>query len=164
MGRFAHLADMRRRNIIAALVLLAVGAGYAFLTAGLPTRAIENTTEPSFFPWVIVVCLVLLSGALLVRALLSPVPGEAPATAPGVSRTICIGGFLAFVAYLALLPYLGFLAANVPFFAVLMVLYGERRPAWVVGGSLATSLALFFLFREVFRIRLPAGVLSGLIT
>lgn len=154
---------MRTRNIIAAIILLALGAGYAVLTAGLPTRNIENTTEPSFFPWVIVVCLLVLSAALLIQGLRMPAAGAPAADSTEISRSIYLWGFLAFVIYLALLPYLGFIAANIPFFAVLMVLYGERRPVRVVGGSVAISLALFFLFREVFLIRLPAGILSGVI-
>ena len=40
----------------------------------------------------------------------------------------------AFVAYLLVLPELGFVIATVPFFAALMVVYGERRPAWVAAG------------------------------
>ena len=154
---------MRRRNIIAAIILLALGAGYAAATTQLPTRGIENTTEPSFFPWVIVVCLMLLSGALLVQALRVPAAGKPAADKPQAPVALYVSGFLAFVVYLALLPFLGFVAANIPFFAVLMILYGERRPTWVVGGSVVISLVLFFLFREVFQIRLPAGVLSGII-
>ncbi len=163
VGRFAHLIDMRRRNVIAAIVLLTLGAGYAVLTAGLPTRGIENTTEPSFFPWVIVTCLMLLSGALLVQGLWLPAAGKPVAERAQGSGALYLAGFLAFTVYLALLPFLGFVAANIPFFAVLMLLYGERRPVWVIAGSMAISLVLFFLFREVFQIRLPAGVLSGVI-
>ena len=62
---------------------------------------------------------------------------------------------------MTLLPSLGFVAANVPFFAVLMAIYGERRPVWLALGSVGVSLVLFFLFRELFQIRLPAGVLAA---
>ena len=164
MGRFARSLAMRRRNIIAAIILLALGAGYAALTTRLPTRAIENTTEPSFFPWVITTCLLLLAGSLLVRGLWMPAAGAPADDKTDRPRGLYLGGFLAFVVYLALLPYLGFVAANIPFFAVLMMLYGERRPLWIAAASLGISLVLFFLFREAFQIRLPAGILSGVIT
>ena len=39
-------------------------------------------------------------------------------------------------------------------------IYGERRPLWLAVGSVGVSLVLFFLFRELFQIRLPAGVLA----
>lgn len=160
MGRFARLGTMRTRNVIAALVLLVLGAGYAFLTTRLPTRGIENTTEPSFFPWVIVVCLLLLSAALLIQGLRMPA-SEKPAAGPRAPAPLYAAGLLVCVAYLALLPTLGFVAANIPFFAVLMLFFGERRPHWIVIASTVISLALFFLFREVFQIRLPVGILAG---
>ena len=40
---------MRSRNIISAIILLALTIGYGLMTANLPTRAIEASTQPSFF-------------------------------------------------------------------------------------------------------------------
>ena len=152
---------MARRNLIAAIVLILVGIGYGALTANLPTRHIEQTTEPSFFPWVVTVCLLVLSAALAYQGLRAKAPDEyLVAFGPKVSTGIYLGVLAAFVLYLAALPTLGFVAANVPLFAVLMVIYGERRPAWIAVGSIAVPLVLFFLFREAFQIRLPAGVLA----
>lgn len=159
---------MQRRNLIGALVLFAIGAGYAFLTTRLPTRGIENTTEPSFFPWVITVCLVVLSAALLIQGLTPRAAGAAPApVGPRVGPKVGLGkyaaGLGAFVVYIATLSWLGFVAANVPFFAVLMLIYGERRWGRILAGSFGVSIVLFYLFREVFQIRLPAGILGDLI-
>ena len=152
---------MAQRNIIAAIVLILVGIGYGALTAHLPTREIEQTTEPSFFPGVVTVCLLALSVALLVQALRGgAAPDHLVAFGPQVGAGRYLAAFAAFVIYLALLPSLGFVAANVPFFAVLMAIYGERRPQWLAVGSVGVSLVLFFLFRELFQIRLPAGVLA----
>ena len=157
------MSSMRTRNLIAAIILLALGAGYGFLTATLPTRAIENTTQPSFFPTVVVVLFLILSVILLVQGFITSGNNDVP-EAPNISPGKYVIGFVAFVAYLALLPALGFIAANVLIFAVLMALYGERRPVWIVVGSVLVSVALFFLFREVFQIRLPGGVLESLVS
>jgi putative tricarboxylic transport membrane protein len=154
---------MRTRNLIAAIILLALGAGYGFLTAMLPTRAIENTTQPSFFPTVVVVLLLILSVILLVQGMMSIGSNSVPVALKITPRKYLIA-FAAFVAYLALLPFLGFVVANVLIFAALMALYGERRPVWIVGGSVLVSLAMFFLFREVFQIRLPGGILESLVS
>ena len=61
------MSNMRKRNLIAGVVMLLVCAGYAYLTANLPTRAIENSTQPSFFPWVIVIFLTGLTFLLLIQ-------------------------------------------------------------------------------------------------
>tara|TARA_B100000315_G_scaffold260594_1_gene323284 strand:+ start:5402 stop:5875 length:474 start_codon:yes stop_codon:yes gene_type:complete len=154
------MSNMRTRNLIAAIILLLLCAGYAYLTANLPTRAIENTTQPSFFPWVVTVCMAVLSLALLAQGLLPLVSQQAP-KAFDVPAKRLIYGLILSVAYFILLPTLGFLAANIPFFAGLMYLYGERRPLLIAAGSILISLVIFYLFREGFQILLPSGILQG---
>ena len=154
---------MRKRNILAALILIALGIGFAFLTSQLPMRNIENATGPSFFPWIVTVIFLALSFALLVQGFLPKISDDLPSI-PKISARRYLIGLIAFVAYLAVLPVLGFVAANILLFGVLMALYGDTRPVWVVGGSCAVSLSLFFLFRDVFLIRLPAGVLAEFLT
>jgi hypothetical protein len=154
---------MRKKNLIAACVLIALGIAYGVLTGNLPTRNIESATGPSFFPWIITICLVGLACILLVQGLLSAV-SDKPPSGEKLSRTRCIAGLVTAIVYLLALPTLGFIAANIPLIAVLMVLYGERRPVWVIGGSIAISVAAFFLFRDAFQIRLPAGILEALVS
>jgi len=156
------MGDMRKRNLLAAIVLIAVGTVYAILAQHLPTSHIENATGPSFFPLVVVSGFLILSAALLVQSIL-------PTVSYTVQSSLIIpasrygAGLTAAVVYLAALPYLGFIAANIPLFAVLMILYGERRPARVISGSVVITLVVFFLFREVFKILLPAGILRDLV-
>ena len=154
--------NMRTRNLIAGIILLLLCAVYAYLTAHLPTRNIENTTQPSFFPWVITFCLTGLSISLLLQGVL-PVFASKASTVIDVPIKRLLFGLTLTLVYLIALPTLGFIAANIPFFAGLMYLYGERRPVWIVGGSVFTSLFTFGLFREAFQIRLPAGILEGII-
>lgn len=155
---------MRTRNLIAAVILIALGLAYGVLTSTLPTRNIESATGPSFFPWIITICLLFLSGILLIQGLFPRLSGELPEVAKTAGATKYLAALVTAVVYLIALPKLGFIAANIPLFAVLMVLYGERRPVWVVCGSVAISLAAFFLFRDAFKIRLPAGILEGLVS
>ena len=153
---------MRRRNVIAALILLGTGIFYAVLTNNLPTRGIDNTTDPSFFPWVNTVLFLGLSMALLVQGFLPSTPDGTRHTGR-VFSVKTVSALVYFAVYLAILPRLGFLVANILLFAALMPLYGERRPLWLGLGSVLIPVALFFLFRDVFRILLPAGIASGLL-
>lgn len=151
--------EMRHRSLVAALVLIALGIGYAILTSQLPTRTLQNSTQPSFFPWIVVVCLFLLSGALLIQSLLSPPSvDEFPQK---ITTPIHIAWIIVFVCYLVALPILGFVVANILFFGALMYIYGNRKPTVIVSGAIVVSLLLFLLFRDVFQIRLPAGLAEG---
>jgi putative tricarboxylic transport membrane protein len=156
------MSDMRTRNLIAAIILLSFCAAYAYLTANLATRAIENTTQPSFFPWVVVACLTILSIALLIQSFLPSIATNTPKPL-GVPAKRLVYGLLLAIAYLVLLPILGFAGANIPFFAGLMVLYGERNILKIVFSSIAISLFVFYLFREAFQILLPSGILENLL-
>jgi putative tricarboxylic transport membrane protein len=156
------MSNMRTRNLIAAIILLSFCAGYAYLTANLATRAIENTTQPSFFPWVVVICLTILSVALLIQSFLPSISMKTPKP-QGVPTKRLVFGLVLAIVYLALLPILGFAGANIPFFAGLMVLYGERNILKIIISSVAISLFVSYLFREAFQILLPSGILENVL-
>ncbi len=153
---------MRRRNIIAAAVLIACAVLYGALTAQLPTRTLPNTPDPSFFPWINTAIIIALSVLLLVRALWWPAP-ERTSIGTGQHQRAA-WALAAFVAYLAALPGLGFILATAPFFAVMMALFGERRPVWVGGGAVGATVLLYVLFRHGFGVFLPRGLLAGIVT
>ena len=152
---------MKQRNIIAAIFLLAIGLGYAYMTANLETRDIKDFSEPSFFPWIITTIFLVLSVSLLIQGLrASHNSVEAKLwESPGLA----VIALVAFFCYLIILQNLGFLASSIPFFGLLMWLYGERRPWFVAIGSIVIPVLLYFLFRNVFRIILPSGVLEALV-
>lgn len=152
---------MGQRNITVALVLIAVAAGYGFMAAGLPQRSMPNTPGPSFFPWLITIAIGGLAAALLrqgVRAVrddgFRPDPG-------GIDRRTALT-LAVFAVYLGLLPVLGFLLASIPFTAALILLFGGRNRLVVMAASVGMPVLLFYLFREVFSILLPAGA-TGLL-
>ena len=152
---------MRRKNIIAAVVLIACAVLYGVLTANLPARTLPNTPDPSFFPWINTVIILALSVWLLARGLKLPATERAP-NVPGRHRRAA-WALGAFVAYVAVMPGLGFLLATAPFFAVMMVLFGERRPFRVGGGAVFATVLLYVLFRHGFGVFLPRGLLAGVV-
>ena len=151
---------MRTRNIATAVVLIAFGLWYAYLTSHLPERTLPNTPGPSFFPWVLTVSLLFLSVILLLQGLLSTDGAEAPVeTTRSLTRPLT--GILLLFVYLLILPYLGFLVVSPFFFAGLMWTAGERRPLWIVLSSITLPVFLYLLFGKVFQILLPGGSLQG---
>ena len=152
---------MRRKNSIAAIVLIVFAASYCVLTAGLPVRTLPNTPDPSFFPWINMATILILSVWLLVRSLRRPKETALDRDTPERNRIITAMGV--FVIYLATMPTLGFILATLPFFAAMMVLFGERRPIYVGTGTIAVTAALYLLFRHGFGVFLPRGLLTGIV-
>ncbi|MEQ8193173.1 MAG: tripartite tricarboxylate transporter TctB family protein [Rhodospirillales bacterium] len=150
---------MGRKNVIAGIVLLAIGLGYGYLSLQLPVRAIEGVPGPSFFPILIALSLSALAAALTWQGIARR-RAEAHETTERLvtSRQFAMLGI--FAAYLAALPFLGFLAAGIPFFAGLVFVYGGLRPIPFTLAAAGIPVGLFFLFRHVFQIPLPRGTLE----
>ena len=152
---------MRRKNIIAGVVLIFISLWYGYLTSELPVRTLPNTPDPSFFPWINTIILLLLSVSLLVQGLFFTEEGESKIDP--VARRLVITSLALFFGSLLILPPLGFVVASIPFFAAMMVLFEERRPIWVASSSIAVTVVLFSVFRYGFGVLLPLGVMDGLV-
>ena len=153
--------EMKRRNIAAACVLLAVAVGYGYQTALLPARTLPNTPDPSFFPWINTIMLGVLSFALLIQAVLRPndegVMGAQQASVPVITALVLI------LLYVVAMPFLGFVLSSVPLFALFMVLHNERRKLWLLIGAVGIPIFLFNLFKHLFGVPLPRGIFLGLL-
>ena len=152
---------MRQKNITAALVLIAFGVFYGVLTAYLPDRSLPNTPGPAFFPWISTSLILVLSLWLLIRGLRQTSEETVPLDPSLRRNTVFV--LAAFVVYLAAMPLLGFVLAPAPFFAAMMVLFGERRPFWVACGAAGATALLYILFRHGFSVLLPQGLLRGIV-
>ena len=153
---------MRRKNIIAAVVLMSFALVYGVLTAYLPVRTLPNTPDPSFFPWINTVIIAVLSFWLLVRGL-KQVPTEPRSVEKPDRRRLAGWALGVFAVYLALMPTLGFILATLPFFAIMMFLYGERRAVWIGVGTVSATILMYVLFRHGFGVFLPRGLLAGIV-
>lgn len=147
---------MALRNIVAAAVLLVLGAGYGYLALLLPARDLPNIPGPSFFPVLIAAIVVGLSLALLWHGIRGLRGAAKHLDLIEMDRKPA-AMLVAFAVYIAALPFAGFLVASVPFAAVLIRLYGDRNRLLVVGVSVGLPVFLFMLFREGFGILLPTG-------
>ena len=151
--------SMAGRNVVAAIALLAFGALYAWLSTGLPERNMPNTPGPSFFPLVVVTLLIGLALALLVRGIADLRSGR-DRVVPDSLPPGALPALASFLVYIAVLPYGGFVVSSVIFFAVLMRLFGGRKPLLIGAAATLIPGALFVVFRYGFQIVLPYGVLG----
>ncbi len=155
------MLSMKKRNLVASLFLFLFCAGYAYATYQLPTRAIENSTQPSFFPWVIVSFLFVLTISLLIQSLFHKNTDKVKNKKTLGSQIRAYAAILS-ISYLIFLPILGFVLANILLFVGLMILYKEKRILFVLTSSIAIPLLIFLIFKKVFSISLPVGILGGL--
>ncbi len=135
--------------------MLVFGIGYGVLTFALPNRSLPNTPGPAFFPTIVSGGLILFSLALISKSLRTESSGDVAGAVFERSRTLALLGFLAFI---FVLPYAGFIAASIPFFAGMMWLYGERRIVVVALSAVVVPLLLYYVFRFGFQILLPVGI------
>ena len=147
---------MALREIIAAVGLLVFCGLYTWATFHIPDRTIPNTPGPSFFPFVIITLIAVLSVAMLFKGLGGMRSGDAGPLQVAYAR-LPILMLAAFMVFLVVLPWAGFLVSGIVFFAVLMTLYGSRSPVRIALWSLGLPIVFYLIFTEIFQILLPVG-------
>lgn len=148
---------MRVVNIYIAIALILFGCFYSYLTLHLPDRNLPNTLGSSFMPWVLVICLYLLSILLLLQSIFK---GSAETCDYAISKKEGLGIlFLVFIilTYIKVMSLIGFLLVTPIFIAVLMIIIGARKWKEIVLTSILVTFAIFLFFQKVFQIILPAG-------
>lgn len=78
---------------------------------------------------------------------------------PGAKRNVLLV-ILSAVAYVALIPVIGFILGTIALLAVFLPLFGERRPIIVAAVAIAVPFVLHYGFLELFALRLPQGLLG----
>tara|TARA_Y100000590_G_C15676874_1_gene998377 strand:- start:382 stop:816 length:435 start_codon:yes stop_codon:yes gene_type:complete len=143
---------MRKKNLISSIAFLVVGIGYSYLTFWLPIRTLPNTPGPSFFPWVIAICFLILSILLLCKNLFYKNENEEDKEIFGEKIFTLI---LLMFFYILLLPITGFLFITPFFFAGFMYLTSEKRFFYISIFSVSIPFFIFYLFQNIFSIYLP---------
>lgn len=88
-----------------------------------------------------------------------PTASAEGAAAPGGVRLTIITA-LAIVAYVVLLPVLGFILATPVLVLGLLLLLGDRQPATLIAVPLAITAGCMGVFQGLFNVNLPRGLLG----
>lgn len=154
---------MGQKNIIAGVVLILISLTFGYLTSQLPQRTVGGDPGITFFPWIIALSVLVLSIAMTIQGWLIIRQGEAQGETEKTWQRPpirVIAMIVLYVVFIALLPYLGFLVASVPFFTILMYLYGGRHKVLLTLAGPCIPIAIYFLFRHAFLIPLPKATLE----
>jgi hypothetical protein len=160
------------RARVEGLVILAVALGYLWETRSIPSLyQMPGVPGPTAFPRLVGI---VFAASGLWRMLVGGGRSEAPAGPPeqaapgGAAGWLSRGGrfyamWAVVLAYLVLMPELGFPVTTVVALAALFVLLGERRVAVAAGLSLAATAIMYLGFAKGLGVRLPLGILEQLV-
>lgn len=167
------------RGRIEGLIILLVSAGYLWEAHNVPEfYKLPGVPGPTTFPLLLGIVFALCGLWLLVspRQLIArrrsagsstPAP-QPPAAIKGGRLAGAAAGWHFFsmwaviLAYLYLMPDLGFPAATVALIAGFLFFMGERRWPIVVGMPLGATLLIYVSFKMGLNVRLPLGILEPL--
>ncbi len=158
---------MARRDLIAGLVAIIFGAWIVYDTFTSFTVQVSSHIGGGIDAGGYPRLLGLLSIGIGVLLVLANLRALAPATRAGTgepsegteSFRAAAVAFGVFVAYVALLPHLGYFVATAAVVSVLLWLTGERRPTVIAVWTVAIVATFFIAFRYGATILLPSGSL-----
>ena len=145
---------------------MALGAAAAAEASTFDVAFLTDPVGPKALPYLAAAILVLAGGRVALRAGVAaararPARAHEPGLpeAPGRARLPRIAAAAgAFLAYAAVLPWLGFFASTTLVVALLSELYGAPRPHGLLAAALLTG-TLWVLFVHLLGLPLPAGTL-----
>jgi putative tricarboxylic transport membrane protein len=145
---------------------VALGAAAAAEASTFDVAFLTDPVGPKALPYLAAAILVLAGGRVALRAGVAaararPARAHEPGLpeAPGRARLPRIAAAAgAFLAYAAVLPWLGFFASTTLVVALLSELYGAPRPHGLLAAALLTG-TLWVLFVHLLGLPLPAGAL-----
>jgi len=150
-------------ELIFSLLIFVVSLFLYWVTGSFQERTTLQDAQmgPAFWPRFLLGCLILLSGIVSVgmirRIAKEKAWGESLMTMDrGKVRFFAAIGLC--VAYLILLPVLGFIAITPVFMIAFMVLLGEKSKGWILGVSIAMTGIIVVMFTKAMYVPLPRGV------
>lgn len=139
-----------RRELACAALGVALAAAYWAAADALPASFLSDEVGADGVPKALAVLLAALSLLIGVRALQRP--GEAP---PRRNHLRALGIAAIGFAYVAIVPYAGYLVSVALLAAAAALQYGAPRRADVAVFALGTAALLWAVFRVILAIRLP---------
>jgi hypothetical protein len=112
--------------------------------------------QPSFWPTVSLVSMTVFAALHWLGSAVSPrIDGRWPEVWLWLRSLEFVAWFLA---YVALVPVLGYLLATVFFAVLLAVRLGYSSPRWIAG-AVATSVAIVLIFKTFLQVKVPGGMI-----
>lgn len=148
--------QIRHTDKVAAVLLVGLAVGVFVASRDFPS-GFGDSPGAAFFPRLIASVVALLAGVLFVRSVASSDIRTYDVSATDARRFAVPVSFL--VAYVALMPILGFVLDTVAFLVALTRYSGVRSLRRSVALAVGLGIALHYVFGEFLHIPLPEGSL-----
>ena len=166
------------RDVWIGLAAFALGAWYWRAAGDIPISPLDGVVNATVFPHMLGIAMMLFSVLLVLRALLVEVMylrAARRATAAAADRPPLDGqvftprqhlkaaGIVAIgIAYLVILPTLGYIPSVILLMLAVSVYIGARAGAYTAGVAVVIAVIFYLLFVQLLGIPLPAGFWPGL--
>lgn len=148
------------KELTGAVLLLVVAAGYAALAGGINPSALDDGVGAAGIPFIYAALVGALGLALAARAAAARWFGRAAPRLAGVESRRLLGaaGMLGIgVAYVAVVPFVGYPLALAGVLAGAALYQGERPGRRLVGVALGGGAAFWLFFEGFLRLDMPSG-------
>ena len=149
---------LKKHNIIVGLLGILLSIYVIVVANRFPGDILRM--GPNFFPKTLAILMIIFSGILIVVTTLDK-SGESSGRFnlkdPGIQRSFI--ALLGTIVYLLLFKKLGFVLDTILYLMFLMYLLKLRHYVQMILVSVAMSLTVFYIFRNVLNITLPTGLL-----
>ena len=168
---------MRNRDLLFGITTLVVAAVYYGFALAIPQSDLADPVGPQGLPKIYALLLAMLSLILIARSLRRPPANlgssnpESPSTSLGASRipnpgsgiARVIGMLLIGVAYIIVLPWLGYLLSVAALITATIYFQGGVINGRSILVALSGAVCLWLLFIWLLRIQYPAGLWPSVI-
>ncbi len=151
---------MGKIDIVCGLITGALAILFFIGALSFPTSSIG--INPRIYPFVVIFSTFALSVTLVVHGALRlrREKGNVEQTLPRGKTALRLFGLAAgMVVYALTFESLGYIIVTPALMALTMYLFGERKPLRIIAVSVLVSVALYLIFRSVFRVPLPRSII-----
>jgi putative tricarboxylic transport membrane protein len=148
--------NTRQANMIAAGVVVLVGLFFTIFSVPIYRKGVGGGPGAGVFPFWIGLLLTVFGVVYLVSTLRSKLP-EKLVIGAGEEKGSLVWAGLLIVAYVGLMPYLGFALGTFLFMAAHLRISGGYKWVFSIVLSLVTAVLCTYVFRVSLNIGLPVG-------
>lgn len=146
-----------RNNLFSALFisLFSILIAFSALKLGLGT---VNDPDAGFLPFVVAICLLILSGLLILKSLKKEPASSTPREPTNYRRTSFIIAIL--FGYSLLIDILGFYLISFVFIFILFLMESRKALRFAFFGGIIVIICVYMLFEFILGVYFPRGILT----